>query len=228
MQSWKQKSKKNNSYLKVFKLELLSPVSYDNLVAFFFFHLYFYPHGRISFLRKIVWKQNGEHCCVSQSIVSREILRFFYRETNLPKREGGKKNEQFYSMNLPRHSNPPDFLSLLHSCSSLSSSLSTVLLEKSNQLKENTSFSSILESRSCGKKIDPQGGNFPLGEYTIRISKGWGIVCGLTTMKRCTGLNIPSRLAHRCNLYSIAYEVNLVSPRFHILRSPYVLPTCSK
>lgn len=136
MQSWKQKSKKNNSYLKVFKLELLSPVSYDNLVAFFFFHLYFYPHGRISFLRKIVWKQNGEHCCVSQSIVSREILRFFYRETNLPKREGGKKNEQFRSMNLPRHSNPPDFLSLLHSCSSLSSSLSTVLLEKSNQLKK--------------------------------------------------------------------------------------------
>lgn len=109
MQSWKQKSKKNNSYLKVFKLELLSPVSYDNLVAFFFFHLYFYPHGRISFLRKIVWKQNGEHCCVSQSIVSREILRFFYRETNLPKREGGKKMNNFAQWISPGIATRPTF-----------------------------------------------------------------------------------------------------------------------
>lgn len=66
--------------------------------------------------------------------------------------------------------------------------------------------------RSRGKKSIH--GNFPLGaeKYIIRISK-----VSFVDQQPDEGLNIPSRLTYRCDLYPIEYEVNLISPRFYTL-----------
>lgn len=110
--------------------------------------------------------------------------------------EKRKKNEQFRSLGIATR---PFFFPL----SSFSSK---------NRINFKKIFFSSIVDRVLGEKN--RNGNFPLGaeKYIIRISK-----VSFVDQQPDEGLNIPSRLAYRCDLYPIEYEVNLISPRFYTL-----------